>query len=92
VTYCFYVFSAIYRGHLSDVVAGEKMSKKLLFISLRMSEDLKKRIEKKVASRQRKNPWGTQSEAAFIREAIMFYLDYEGSKKDASESKATSDL
>lgn len=90
--YCFCVFSAIYRWYPSDMAAWDNMSKKLLFISLRMSEDLKKQIEKKVAVRRRKKPWASESEAGYIREAIVYYLRHEDTGGEKSDTKTAPDI
>lgn len=53
------------------------MAKKLLFIHLRVSEDLKRTVEKKVAQLKKKTPWANISEASYIREAVIFFMAHE---------------
>lgn len=60
------------------------MSKKLLFIHLRVSEDLKQAIEADVKQKQKKTPWTKVTEAAYIREAIVFYREHKKCREGLS--------
>ena len=53
------------------------MAKKLILVSLRISDDMKAIIDKEVKARRKSRVWDRGINAAnFIRETVMFYFEH----------------
>ena len=61
------------------------MSKKLLFTTVRISEDLKMEIDKELKRRVRRDPWAKPSVAGFVRETVYFYFRHRAGKEGGAE-------